>query len=171
MSVGRVGPREVFAVYAVEVLFTDSQHASAAREALQGTRFGMGAQDIVTVERPEDYDRIAPFKHSRAVLGAFLGAAWVGLLTSLVLVVLAWSDDVDLTPTTTWVPLVVAILYGAVMGLLAGSQAPAPGAQQMRRALEFGHPVVHARFREPNAAAFARSFLTSYPGAEYAMVT
>ena len=158
-------------MYAVEVLFSDSQQASAAREALQGTRFGMGAQDIVTVERPEDYDRIAPLRHSRAVLGAVLGATWVGLIVGIVLVGLAISPAVDLTLTSTWLPLVLGVMYGAVIGMLAGSRAPAPGALHMRRALEVGHPVVHARFREPNAAAFARSFLSSYPGAEYALVT
>jgi hypothetical protein len=155
-------------VYDVDVLFSDARHAAAAREALQGTRFGMTANDIVTVEKPEQFDRIAPFSHSRAVLGAFLGAAWVGLLASIVLVVLGFSWAVDLTPTTTIVPLALAMLYGAVIGLLAGSKAPKPGAIQMRRGLAVGHPVVHASFKEPKAAAFARSFLCSYPGAELA---
>jgi hypothetical protein len=158
-------------MYAVEVLFTDADHAAAAREALQGTRFGMAAREIVTVEKPEQYDRIAPFQHSRAVLGAFLGAAWVGLVVGVVLVLLGWSPWVDLTPTTTIVPLAIGVIYGAVIGLLAGSRAPAPGAKQMRRGIEVGHPVVRARFKEPNAAAFARSFLTSHPGAEYALAS
>lgn len=156
-------------MHAVEALFNDARHANEAKDALQNTRIGSAVREMVTVDSPAAYDRLALLRHTQALLGALLGAAVVLLPVALVLVVLAAIAMVDLTAAIVGVVLGVATAYGAIVGLAAGLQAPSPSAVHMRRGLQAGQRVVHVEFEESDDAAFARSFLASHPGARSAV--
>jgi hypothetical protein len=150
----------------VEVLFSDARRAEKAREALCSTPIGEGVRQVLVIRDVPTYDHLASLGHSLAFPGAVLGAVSAGLRVSLVLVVVLLLLDLELELDTLYVCAAVAFCHGAMVGLLLGSQLPAPGPRAMRRGLASGKAVVRVTTSNLASAMIAHDLLAREPAAE-----
>jgi hypothetical protein len=150
----------------VEVLFTDRRCAAKAHAAVGMTPVGDAALQLLVVEDVATYDRLASLRHSLAFPGTVLGAMLVGLGVGLVLAIASLFPSLELDLATVYFGSVVAFAYGALMGLIMGSQAPAPGPRAMRRGLAQGKAVVRITVVDLASAMLAHDLLARQAGAE-----
>jgi hypothetical protein len=147
----------------VEVLFSDARRAEKARELLCSSRVGDAAQ-VLVIRDVSTYDHLASLDHSLAFPGAVLGAMGSGVRVGLLALIAALAFDLELD--TVYFVTIVAFLYGALIGLLVGSQLPAPGPRAMRRGLASGKAVVRVTTGDLASAMLAHDRLASVAGAE-----
>jgi len=156
----------VFSVKFIEVLFSNARRAEEAREALFATPIGHAVRQVLVIRDVSTYDHLASLGHSLAFPGAVLGAVSAGLRVSLVLVLALLLLGVELELDVLYMCAVVAFCHGALVGLLVGSQLPAPGPRAMRQGLASGKAVVRVTTGDLASAMLAHDLLAREPAAE-----
>ncbi len=149
----------------VEVLFSNPRRAERARDALCAAPIGEDVQ-VQVIRDVSTYDHLASFGHSLAYPGAVLGALQAGLSAGLLFLFTVWLFDLRLDLGTLYMCVAVAFSYGGLVGLLMGSQLPAPGPRAMRRGLATGKAVVRVTTNDLPAAMLAHDLLARAPAAE-----
>lgn len=159
--------RSDIAVRFVEVLFSDARRAETARELLCSSRVGDVSQ-VQVIRDVTTYDHLASLDHSLAYPGAVLGAVGSGVRVGLVALIAALAFGIDLD--TVYIVTALAFCYGALLGLLVGSQLPAPGPRAMRRGLASGKAVVRVTTGDLTSAMVAHDRLAGVAGAERTLI-
>jgi hypothetical protein len=150
----------------VEVLFSDAGRAARARDALAATAVGAAAWQVIAIRDVFTYDHLASLRHSLAYSGAVLGAIGAGLRVAVGLMLVSLALELGLELGIIYLWTVVAFAYGALVGLLVGSQLPAPGPRAMRQGLARGKAVVRVMTGDLASAMLAHDLLVRQPAAE-----
>jgi hypothetical protein len=166
VETGSAGARSC-TVRFVEVLFSDARRAERARELLCSSRAGDASQ-VLVIRDVSTYDHLASLDHSLAYPGAVLGAVGSGVRVGLVALIAALAFELELD--TLYVVTALAFCYGALVGLLVGSQLPAPGPRAMRRGLAHGKAVVRVTTDDLASAMVAHDRLACVAGAERTLI-
>lgn len=150
----------------MEVLFSDARRAAQARAVLGASTVGDAARQVLVIRDVATYDHLASLHHSLAFPGAVLGAVGAALRVGLGLLLARFLLDLELDLYAIYLWTLVAFAYGALVGLLVGSQLPAPGPRAMRRGIARGKAVVRVTFDDLVSAMLAHDILIAQPAAE-----
>lgn len=111
------------------------------------------------------YDRLVSLRHSLAFAGVVLGAVGGGLRVGLGLLLASFVLP-ELSLVGVYLGATVAFGYGAIVGLLVGSQLPGPGPLAMRRGLARGKAIVRVMIDDLASSMLVHDVLVGRPGAE-----
>jgi hypothetical protein len=150
----------------VEVLFSDARRAAQARAALCSSSIGDAARQVLVIRDVATYDHLASLNHSLAFPGAVLGAVGAAVRVGLGLAIATLVFELELELYAIYLWTLVAFCYGALVGLMVGSQLPGPVPRAMRRGLVRGKAVVRVTFDDLVSAMLAHEILAAQPAAE-----
>jgi hypothetical protein len=158
-------------MFSVEVLYTDPLAATRARADLMDMKLGASAEDVTVVSDARSYEQKLYLRSTQVIPGAVLGTVFAMAQAAFVLAILWAIPAVTITVGIVGLVFGLAAFYGLIVGGVAGAHSLIRDAARIRDGIVGGRTVLMARYRSPDKAARARSFLVNHPGAAMAATT